>query len=118
MDDLFVIPLDGVSIVQLGRCLGVVFFKSGLCYVGEGQIEEKQLILAILPANAVPQLERAWLNRRGQWQFTLVIQVAFYLAAVTDPMEDRVKGLSQTNRSSLPSHTSLTYDRSPSPRPH
>ena len=87
-------------------------------YVGEGQIEEKQLILAIPPANAVPQLERAWLNRRVQWQFTLVIQVAFYLAAVTDPMEDRVKGLSQTNRSSLPSHTSLTYDRSPSPRPH
>ena len=82
------------------------------------RLRKSRLVLAIPLANAVPQLERAWLNRRVQWQFTLVIQVAFYLAAVTDPMEDRVKGLSQTNRSSLPSHTSLTYDRSPSPRPH
>ena len=77
-------------------------------YVGEGQIEEKQLILAIPPANAVPQLERAWLNRRGQWQFNLVIQVAFYLAGVTDPMEDRVKGFQPNQPISpptLPSHT-------------
>ena len=78
------------------------------------RLRKSRLVLAIPLANAVPQLERAWLNRRVQWQFTLVIQVAFYLAAVTDPMKDRVKGC-QPNQlifpPTLPSHT----NRSPRP---
>ena len=66
------------------------------------RLRKSRLVLAIPPANAVPQLERAWLNRRGQWQFTLVTQVAFYLAGVTDPMEDRVKGFQPNQPISLP----------------
>ena len=70
-------------------------------------LRKSRLVLAIPPANTVPQLERAWLNRRP---------VAVYFGYTSgillgrcDRSNERQSERLPAKPTDLPSHTSLTY---------